>query len=127
MGEFLSSNPEMLGRALELVVVVVGSLWACGKSTAFYRGVQGKRYEKAVRAVEAAVEAVARDFVADAKAASSDGKLTKTEISAALTKAKAKAHQFAMNDGVVLGRELGDKYVDLAIAKAVERLKGRAA
>ena len=124
MMELMGTNPEILDSLLKFVFISVSSLWAFLKTTDVYQATKGKRYEKALRALEAAVEDVGRGFVAEAKQASKDGKLTKHEIDIARQRARRQAIEFGTNEGIDVLRELGEDYIELFISQAVSRAKG---
>lgn len=108
---------------LTLVGAVVGAMWAAFKSSDWYENARSRRYAKAVEALEAGVEQTYRTYVQAIKAAREDGKLTDEEKRQARELAREAAIEFGRTRGVDVLREVGAEYVDVWIAKLVQRLK----
>ena len=108
---------------ITLVGGAVAGIWTAFKTTELWRRIKGRRFRRAVRALEAGVETTYREYVARIKASRADGKLTEAEKRRARALAKERAARIAARHGVDAVRVLGEEYVDLWIAKLVKRLK----
>jgi hypothetical protein len=108
---------------LTLVATLFGAAWAAVRSSAWYQAWKGKRYAKALEALEAGVELTYRTYVRSIKDARSDGKLTDEEMSQARNQAREAAVAFGRAQGLDVISELGSEYIDLLIAKVVKKQK----
>lgn len=116
----LSSEP-----ALALLGTVLGGLWTFFKSSEWYGRTQRRRFNKALKALEAAVEQTYRTYVRAIKEAREDGRLTEEEMRHARSIARHTAIEFGRTQRIDVLRELGEEYLDLWIAKLVKKLKNR--
>ncbi len=110
--------------ALTLLGTVLGGLWAFFKSSDWFSRLRRRRFGRALRALEAGVEQTYRTYVHEIKEARADGRLTEEERRRARRLARETAIEFGRTHGVDVLRELGEEYIDLWIAKLVQRLKG---
>jgi hypothetical protein len=108
---------------ITMVGAVLGTLWTFFQSMNWHERAQGRRYGKALRALEAGVEQTYRTYVQALKEANEDGRLTEEERRRARELAKETAVLYGRTEGVDVIRELGSAYLDLWIAKIVKRLK----
>jgi len=107
--------------ALTLAATVAGSVWAFVKASSWFERLRRNRLEKALLALEAAVEEVYREYVRALKEAG-DG-LTAEEQQNAREYARDRALDIARAQGIDLIRELGADYLDLWISRLVKKLK----
>jgi hypothetical protein len=107
-----------------LITAIVGSIWTALRSSEWAQQARGRRYAKAVEALEAGVELTYRTYVREIKQLRQDGKLTDDEMREARQRARDAAVEFGRTQGLDVVRELGAQYVDLAISKLVKKLKG---
>ena len=110
---------------ITIVGAIFGSLWTFFKSRDWYARARGKRYYKAIHALEAAVEQTYRTYVVAIKEARADGRLSRDEKRHARDLARAAAIEFGRTQGTDVLTELGDDFLDLWIAKIVKRFKRR--
>ena len=117
---------HVLNSELGLTVVsaVLGAIWTAFRSSEWYRRLCDQRFNKALHALEAGVEATYRTYVRAIKEARADGKLTGEEMAEARRRAREAAIEFGRTQGIDVLRELGSGYIDLWIAKLVKTLKG---
>lgn len=108
-----------------LVTAVLGSIWTVLKSGEWVEQARGRRYAKAVEALEAGVELTYRTYVREIKQSRTDGRLTNEEMREARRHARNAAVEFGRTQGLDVMRELGVQYVDLAISKLVKKLKNK--
>ena len=118
--------PQLLTSesSLALVGAAIGAAWTAFRSTDCYRRAQQRRYDKALLALEAGVDVTYRTYVQALKEARADGKLTPEETAEARQRARDAAIEFGRTQGIDVLREVGEQFIDLAIAKLVKRLKG---
>ena len=118
--------PQLLtsDSGLTLVGAAVGAVWTAFRSTSLYQRMQQRRHQKALLALEAGVDQTYRTYVQALKQARADGKLTPEEAAEARQRARAAAIEFGRTQGVDVLREVGEQFIDLAIAKLVKRIKG---
>ena len=119
------SVADVIGSQTGLTVIsaVIGAVWTAFKSSEWRENARTRRYAKAVEALEAGVEQTYRTYVQAIKAAREDGKLTEEERKQARELARDAAIEFGRTQGVDVLREVGAEYVDVWIAKLVQRLK----
>ncbi len=110
-------------NGLMMLGTVLGGLWAFFRSTDFVENARTRRYYRAIEALEAGVEQTYRTYVRAIKEARADGRLTDEEQRHARALARQAAVEFGRTEGVDVIRELGNEYLDLWIAKLVQRLK----
>ncbi|HIJ74473.1 MAG TPA: hypothetical protein HPP83_10275 [Candidatus Hydrogenedentes bacterium] len=110
---------------LTILGTVLGGIWTFFKSTSWYARQRRRRYYRAIEALEAGVEQTYRTYVRAIKEASADGRLSDEERRHARQLAREAAIAFGRTEGVDVLRELGEAYIDLWIAKLVQRLKQR--
>ena len=108
--------------ALALTASIVGGVWALVKTTSWFERLRRRRLERALFALEAAVEQVYREYVAALKEAN-NGALTPEEQRQARQYARDRALEIARAQGIDLLRELGADYLDLWISRLVKKLK----
>lgn len=118
IGDVLTSE-----SALSVIGMALGAVWALFKSSEWYARFKGKRGERAVLVIEAAVEETYRVYVQVIKEGRADGRLTEEEKQHARTLAKERALAIAREQGVDLARELGNDFVELWLTKIVNRFK----
>jgi len=111
-------------QGLTMVAAVVGAFWTFFRSTDLYTRARGRRYFRAIEALEAGVEQTYRTYVRALKEAREDGALTEDEQRNARALARQAAVEFGERHGVDVLRELGSEYIDLWIARLVKKLKG---
>lgn len=116
--DLISNEP-----ALSIAATVLGGVWTFFKSTEAYEKMQQRRVGKALRILESAAEATYRTYVRQVKKASRDGKLSDEEARHARELAKEKAIKIARRKGINLVRELGEDFLELALTRAVNKLK----
>ena len=116
--EFLGSEPglTMLGCAL-------GAIWTFFRGQSWYQRARGRRYQKALTALEAGVEQTYDVYVRAIKEAREDGTLTDDERRRARRLARDAAEEFGETQGVDVVRELGEDYLDLWMTRIVNKLK----
>ncbi len=107
---------------LALTATVVGGVWAVAKSSSWFERLRRRRLERALLALEAAVEEVYREYVRALKEAG-NGSLTPDEQRKAREYARDRALDIARTQGIDLLRELGADYLDLWISRLVRKLK----
>jgi hypothetical protein len=108
---------------LSLVGAVFGGLWTLFKSLDFFNFLRRRRFNKALRILEAGVEETYRTYVRAIQGGRADGRLTDAERQRARELARDRAIRIARNEGVDLIRTLGEDFLNLWIAKLVNRLK----
>lgn len=108
---------------LTLVGAVVGSVWTLLKSSAWFTARRERRTAQALQALEAGVEQTYRSYVRAIKEGREDGRLTAAERTRARMMARERAIVLAREQGVDLLRAVGEDYLDVWIAKMVQRLK----
>ncbi|MBI2434156.1 MAG: hypothetical protein HYV26_14965 [Candidatus Hydrogenedentes bacterium] len=108
---------------LTAAAAVVGLVWSLVKGSEQFQRLRDQRAQRAVQVLEAAVEETYRTYVQTIKAARADGKLTPEERRRARELARARAYAIARTEGIDLLRDLGERFLDLWIAKLVKRLK----
>lgn len=106
---------------MTLGVTLIGGAWSLVKASAWFRALKQRRYQKALLALEAAVEEVYREYVRALKEAG-DG-LSAEEQRKAREYARDRALDIARAQGIDLVRELGADYLDLWISRLVKKLK----
>lgn len=106
-----------------LIGTIVGGLWSGFKASDWYQARQRRRYQQALRALEAGVERTYQAYVKAIKAGRSDGRLTEQEKARARSMARMRAVKLAKTDGIDLLRTVGEDYVDLWIGRIVGRRK----
>ncbi len=113
-------NSEMI---LSLTAAAAGLLWTALKGSDWFERVRQQRLDRAVLALEAAVEETYRDYVRALKSASEDGSLSPEEQRQARVQARERAVAIARAQGLDLAAILGSEYIDLWIGRLVKRLK----
>lgn len=108
---------------LTLIAAVLGSIWTAFQSSAWRQQARGRRYARALAALEAGVERTYRTYVRAIKESRGDGKLTASEMEEARRRARESALEFGRTEGIDVVRELGPQFVDLLISKLVKALK----
>lgn len=114
-----------LDPILSAAAAVIAALWSVFKGSDWLAARRGRRFRTALAVVEAAADAVYQGYVLDAKARHPGQPLTPEERRRARQLARDRAAALALESGVDLARTLGPGQIDLAIAKAVKRLKAR--
>jgi hypothetical protein len=109
---------------ITLLGSAVGAVWAGFKSSDEYQRVQRLRFRKALLALESGVERTYQAYVKAIKAGRADGRLTEEEKARARSLARTRAIALAKEAGVDLLRTIGEDYVDVWIAKLVQKRKG---
>jgi uncharacterized membrane protein YebE (DUF533 family) len=108
---------------LTMLGAVAGAVWTLFKTMDWYARGRRRRFEAALRALEAGVERTYRTYVQALKEANADGRLTEEERRRARELARETAILYGRTEGVDVLHELGEAYLDLWIAKLVKRLK----
>lgn len=108
---------------LTILATILGAIWTAFRSSEWRRRARERRFEKALRALEAGVELTYRMYVQAIKESRADGKLTEEERRQARRQALDAAIEYGRRQGIDVLREVGAEYVDLWIAKHVKRLK----
>ena len=116
---------QLLGSEPSITILgsLLGGAWALFKSTECYERIRHRRFQRALHALETAVEETYRAYVANIKASREDGQLTDAEKRRARSIARERALRIARKDGVNLLRELGEDYLDAWMAKLVRKWK----
>lgn len=120
MNDLLTSE-----AGLTLLGAILGALWTFFKGTEFYDRIRQKRYQKAVDAVESAVEETYRTYVESIKEGRSDGRLLSGEKRRARQLARERALAVGRDRGVDVVRELGDDHLEVLTTRAMNRLQMR--
>lgn len=108
---------------LTLVGSIIGGVWTLFKSTEYYGRFRRRRYNRALRALEAGVEKTYRAYVREIKRSRADGKLTEDEKLRARNLALDTAFSFGRTQGINVANELGEEYLNMWLEKIVNRLK----
>lgn len=111
--------------ALTMVGGLLGTAWTFFRSKDWYRRAKKRRYFRAVRALEAAVERTYRTYVRSIKRGRADGKLTEEEAANARRMARRAALDFGRTEGVDVLREIGEDYLDLWLSRVLGRARKR--
>lgn len=111
---------------LAIIISIIGSLWTFFQSRDWYTQAKGRRFTKALTALEAGIDLTYRSYVRAIKSAREDGKLTDEEIRNARLQARRSALQYGRTTGIDVIRELGEEYIELWITRFVRRSKPRA-
>ena len=109
---------------LTLAGAAMGAAWTAFRSSDCYRRAQQRRYDKALLALEAGIDVTYRTYVQALKEARADGKLTPEEAAEARQRARNAAIAFGRTQGIDVMREIGEPFIELAIAKLVKQIKG---
>ncbi|HOR51941.1 MAG TPA: hypothetical protein PLQ42_12770 [Candidatus Hydrogenedentes bacterium] len=108
---------------LALVAALTAVVWAFFRGSAFLERIRTQKLERALEALEAAVEATYRDYVRLLKSTRESGQLTPGEEQEARRRAKEKGAALAQAAGINLAHTLGAEYLDLWINRLVRKLK----
>ena len=111
--------------ALTMVGGLLGTAWTFFRSKDWYRRSRKRRYFRAIRALEAAVERTYRTYVRSIKRSRADGKLTEEEAAKARQMARRAALDFGRTEGVDVLREIGEDYLDLWLSRVLGRARKR--
>ncbi|HDP34211.1 MAG TPA: hypothetical protein ENN29_03775 [Candidatus Hydrogenedentes bacterium] len=107
--------------AIAVTITVAGGVWSLVKATGWFDWLRRRRLERALLALEAAVEQVYREYVRALKEAGEG--LTPEEQQRAREYARERAIEIARAQGIDLLRELGADFLDLWIGRLVRKLK----
>jgi len=108
---------------LTVVATILGFAWSFFKASDWWKEHVSTQRQKAVDAIEAAVEEVYRGYVRERKEKSATGELTSEEKNVALEMAKGLAENKATVSGVNLKKQLGTQLLNLFIARAGDARK----
>ena len=117
-----SLNSELL---LSAAIAVFGTLWSAVKAADLTQRFRNRQLQRALLVLQAAVDETYRTYVEAIKAGRADGRLSVEERLRARELAKARAFALARREGVNLLATVGAPYLDLWVARAVRRLKGK--
>ena len=107
-----------------LIASIVSVIWAALRASEWYAKFCKARFDKAFLAVEAGAQITYETYVRECKIANEDGKLTPEERKDAREMAIEAAKRFGLSHGVDVGREITEEYIDLALDKAIAKLRG---
>lgn len=107
----------------KLVIGIVAMAWAAFQGSDWYAKFCKARFDKAFLAVEAGAQITYETYVRECKIANEDGKLTPEERKDAREMAIEAAKRFGLSHGVDVGREITEEYIDLALDKAIAKLR----
>ncbi len=120
MSQILASD-----TALTIVGGLLGTAWTFFRTQGWYRRSKKRRYFRALRALEAAVERTYRTYVRSIKRGREDGKLTEEEAANARRMARRAALVFGRTEGVDVLREIGQDYLDLWLSRVLRKARRR--
>jgi hypothetical protein len=113
--EFLRSE-----AGVTLLGAVFGAIWAAFKGSDWYQRWLTDRYNRALLALEAAVEMTYETYVREVRLASEDGVLTQQERDTARRRAIQTAIGIGRVHGLDIVSVLGEEYLPMWIARIVE-------
>jgi len=113
--------------ALTFVGGAVGTAWTFFRSRDWFVRSRKRKYWRAIRSLEAAVERTYRSYVRSIKRSRADGRLTEDEIAQARQMARDEAIAYGRSEGIDVVREIGEGYLDLWLSKLVQKSRRRRA
>ena len=120
----LAENSEAYMGLLGAIGAVAASLWSVFEGSKFYeKHISGKKYAKALDALEMGAQQVYDEYVRELKRGSADGTLTLEEMKEARKRAFEHAKRYGQTHGVDVIKTLGGDYLDVLLEMAIKRLK----